>query len=75
MKTDKILFAAACFAMGALSYSAYNRPNNTDEILQQNKHTTFLTDTVPKRQNLSKDTFVLSNTLKTDTLKLIKKAK
>jgi hypothetical protein len=67
MKADKILFGAACLAMGILTYSSMNR-ENTEPLLK--RPNTCMQDTLKLRPNLMKDTVSFSNP---DTLKLAQK--
>lgn len=73
MKTDKILFFSACICMGFILNSALNK-NNVGQCPKQNQNTNLLGDSV-RLKNLSTDTVNLSNAVKSDTLKLLKKAK
>lgn len=73
MKADKLLFGATCIGMGLLINSVANK-NNAEPIQRQTQNTTLLNDSI-KFKILKADTLNLSTALKSDTLKLIKKAK
>lgn len=73
MKADKLLFGATCIGMGLLINSVANK-NDTTTVQKQTPKTTILGDTIGLK-TLTADTLDLSHALKSDTLKLIKKAK
>ena len=64
MKADKILFGAACFAMGLMTYSAMNR-GCSESFLEQTR--VCAKDTPKLKPGLLKDTICFSNA---DTLKI-----
>ena len=72
MKSDKILFGAACLVMGYIINSTINQSKS--EMPNPQKSTITLSDSA-RIKPLSKDTICFSNALKSDTLKLAKKIK
>lgn len=74
MKADKILFGLACLGMGMLTYSTLDR-GTSDLPVSTKPDTTLLGDSVRFAQPLQKDTLCLTDTIKADTVKLLKKVK
>lgn len=72
MKTDKILFCAACVGMGIMMHSNLNR--NESDTLKPKSPQTILSDS-SKLKPLTQDSAEFSNAIKADTLKLLKKIK
>ncbi len=74
MKADKILFGMACVGMGLIVHSAYNKSTlESDSGLKSIKTKTLFENSVRLKQALNNDTLYLSNAVKTDSLKLLKK--
>ena len=73
MKTDKILFAAACVGMGFILNATIDK-SNCESIRTQRPNSALLGD-VKLQQGLKNDTVYLSNAVKSDTLNILKKIK
>ena len=72
MKSDKILFGAACLAMGYIINSTINQSQS--EMPNPQRSTIRLSDSAYLKP-LGKDTVCFSNAVKSDTLKLLQKVK
>ncbi len=74
MKTDKILFGAACIGMGFILNSVANKSEERfspcrNKVVPE----TIYVDSCKLRQPLMQDTAVFSNAIKSDSLKALKK--
>ncbi len=70
MKTDKILFGAACLGMGLLIHTEINRQNREPFVQRP-----VVSETASAmRPALEKDTVCFSNAIKRDSLKILKSA-
>ena len=74
MKADKILFGAACLGMGFMLNSVANKSGEhfTEDKTKIPPETIYV-DSCRLKQPLTQDTAVFSNTLKSDSLKTLKK--
>ena len=74
MKTDKILFGAACLGMGFILNCVANKSeerfsSTPNKVVPE----TIYVDSCKLRQPLMQDTVTFSNAIKSDSLKALKK--
>ena len=74
MKTDKLLFGAACLGMGFIMNSVINK-GSCEPLVRQDPKTHILTDSIAFPKALEKDTLSLSNIANSSKLKVIKAVK
>lgn len=73
MKAEKFLFGAACIGMGFMLNSVVNKSSESFSNRGKVSPETIYIDSSRFKQPLTQDTVNFSNTLKSDSLKALKK--